>query len=280
MLGNLLNSVLKRKSAQPAFTAHQVVRELSLEFPQPTLPAPSIHWDHTVHLKQLANLPTNALAGPVQEDKAQAYRYLKQIVVAETQTLDSFDLREVYGLNHQQDKLYLYDSWEAMAQSPLCRQVRIISMRDYNRVLSAVISKQRPALLLSTAWNPDNVYWHSDHNCHALIAALVYARRRELAINMPALHQRTHIRTAAVKELQKHYHTLCMPAEAWSDPAFMDYLVTYKLPYVRFRLAFGELPMQVILLPRSHPDSNMFGSGLYKAGAYELTDFLLQLSSA
>lgn len=280
MLGNLLNSVLKRKTAQPAFTANQVVRKLCLEFPRPALPAPSIHWERTVHLKQLANLATNALAGPVQEDKAGAYRFLKKIVAIETQTLDTFDLRELYGLNHQLDELYQYGSWEAMAQSPLCRQIRIISMRDYNRVLSAAVANHQPAQLFSTAWNPDYIYWDSTHNSSALIAALVYARRRELAINVPAQHHSLQIRTAAVNELQKHYHTLCMPNEAWNDPAFMDYLVGYKLPYVRFRLAFGEQPMQVIILPRNNPDSNMFGIGLCKAGAHELTEFLLQLASA
>lgn len=275
-LSNLFHSLFKRKSSQPAFSAEDVARKLRLEFPCISIPEPSIHWSHCLHLQQLANLPTNALYGPVQEDKAEAYRFLSKIVSIDMQTISSFDMRGLFGLNHQLDPLLAYDSWEAMAQAPQCRHIRLISIRDFNRTLSAAIGKSQNIDLLSTAWHADKVYWADTQNSAELITALVYARRRGLAINLPAHLYRISSHPAAIKELKKHYHTLGMPIAAWTDPVFMHYLMAHKIPYVRLPLSLGKHSVQTILLPRSSPNANTFGNGLLLAGAQELADFLLK----
>lgn len=275
VLGNLLNSVFKRKSSQQTFTAEEVSCKLQLEFPVTSLSRPSIHWKHTLNLHQLANLPTNALYGPVQQDKAEAYRFLSKIVSIEVQTLSSYDMRGLYGLDHEQTALLAHDSWEALAQAPECRRIRIISMRDYNRALSIAIGKSQKVELLSTAWEPDKIYWADTQNSAELIAALVYARRRELSISLPARLSRIRAHADAIRELKNHYHTLGMPTAAWSDPVFMNYLVAHKIPYVRLPLSLGKLSTQTILLPRGRANANIFGHGLLQAGAQELSDFLL-----
>lgn len=280
VLGNLFNSVFKRKGQQPDFGSDDVARKVRLEFPQPLLPEPSIHWKHTLHLQQLANLPASALSGPVQEDKAAAYRFISKIVSIRTETVTSFDMRGLFGLNHEQDDLLACNSWEALAQSGQCRNIRIISIRDFNRVLSIAIGKSQSVNLLSTAWEPRKTYWADPQNTYELAASLVYARRRELPINLPAQLYRTHINAGAIRELKKHYHTLGMPVAAWTDPAFMNYLVTHKVPYARLPLSLGSLSLQTILLPRSSPLANTFGNGLRQAGAHELSDFLLTLTQA
>ncbi|NLD15724.1 MAG: hypothetical protein GX665_11675 [Gammaproteobacteria bacterium] len=278
ILGSLLNSVFKRKVSQASFSVDEVTGRLRLRFPHPEKPAPSIHWKHVLHLQQLVNLPSNALSGPVQEDKAQAYRYLKQIVSIESCALDSYDLRQLYGLNHTQDALLQYDSWEALSQAPQCKQVRIISIRDFNRTLSEALGSNQHAELISTAWMPDHFYWASTDNSCQLASALVYARRRELPVNLPAHLHQIRINVLAVRELQQHYHMLGVPAEAWMDPDFMSFLTGHKTPYARFSMLNGPEAVQIILLPRDNPQSHTFGLGLLLAGAREITELLLQLA--
>lgn len=276
VFGNLLNSIFKRKTAQQPLIADEVARALRLEYPLLAPPVPSIHWNHTLNLKQLANLPTNALYGPVQQDKAEAHGYLSKIASIEVQSISAFDMRGLYGLNHEHNSLLLHDSWESMAQAAECRHIRIISMRDFNRVLSIAIGKSQSVDLLSTAWEADKFYWADPQNSAELIAALVYARRRELPVNLPVRLHRIRTNAASIRELKKHYHTLCMPTAAWTDPVFMNYLVAHKVPYARLPLSLGRLSIQTILLPRSHPRADTFGNGLLLAGARELSDFLLR----
>lgn len=277
VLGNLLNSVFKRKTEQPDFTAGDVVRTLRLDFPSVALPTPSIHWKHTLTLQQLANLPSNALSGPVQEDKAAAYRFLSRIVSIEQRELRSFDLRDLYGLNHDQEQLLAQDTWEAMAQTEQCRHVRIISIRDFNRALSTAIGKNQTVELFNTAWAAKQIYWAHPHNACELVSALVYARRRELPLHLPARLHTYQVSTEAVAELQKNYHSLVMPKAAWTDPNFMDYLVNHKVPYVRLSMPLGKQALQTIVLARNTPHANVFGNGLLKAGAQEISSLLLTL---
>lgn len=278
-LGNVLNSLFKPKASQPAFTAAEVKDRLRLTFPVPTMPPASIHWQHSLHLHQLANLPANALSGPVQEDKAEAYQYLNKIVSLETSSLDSYDLRNLYGLNHDLEQLLDHDCWNSMALSQPCRTVRIISIRDFNRTLESAIGNDATIELLSTAWEPDKHYANCTQGTGCkLLAALVYARRREVPVMRPVTLSQTQVNALPVQELHKHYHTLAMPDTAWTDPVFMNYLVSHKTPYVRLGLPLGQQQLQIILLPRNNPHSDTFGTGLLKAGAHELSSFLLKLS--
>lgn len=276
ILGNLLSSLFKRKTSQPPLRADEIMRTLHLDFPRIAPPQPSIHWSQCLHLQQLANLPSNALYGPVQEDKAEAYRFLSKTVSIDMQPVSSFDMRGLHGLNHENEALLSYDSWEAMAQSAQCRHIRIISIRDFNRALSVAIGKNQNVDLLSTAWEADKVYWADTQNTAELIAALVYARRRELPVNLPAHLYRIRTHPAAINDLKKHYHSLVMPVAAWNDPAFMNYLMTYRIPYVRLPISIGQLCAQTILLPRNNLNSNTFGTALLQAGAQDIADLLLQ----
>lgn len=276
ILGNLLSSIFGRNASQPVLRAGNILRALNLEYPAISLPEPSIHWCQTLHLHQLANLPTNALYGPVQEDKAEAYRFLSKTVSIEMQPIRSFDMRGLHGLNHENEALLAHDSWEAMAQSEQCRHVRIISMNDFNRTLAVAIGKNQNIDLLSTAWEASKVYWADTQNSAELIAALVYARRREVPVNLPVHLYRIRTHQAAIRELKKHYHSLVVPVAAWSDPVFMDYLTTYRIPYVHLPICLGRQSAQTILLPRNNINSNTFGAALQQAGARDIADFLLK----
>lgn len=276
ILGNLLNSLFKRNVSPPALRADDVLHTLQLDYPCISLFEPSIHWSQTLHLQQLANLPSNALYGPVQEDKAEAYRFLSKTVSIEMQAIRSFDMRGLYGLNHENKALLAYDSWEAMAKSAQCRHIRIISMSDFKRALAGAVGKNQNIDLLSTAWEAGKVYWADTQNSAELIAALVYARRRELAVNLPVHLYRIRTHHAAIKELKKNYYSLALPTAAWNDPAFMDYLMTYRVPYVHLPICLGRLSAQTILLPRNNINSNAFGTALQQAGAQDIANFLLK----
>lgn len=279
VLSKLLSSVFKRKAKGPrAYTAADVVQQLRIGFPQISIPPASIHWKHTPHLRQLVNLPGSSLSGPDQADKAEAHQLLKDIVQEEVELIDSYDLRVLHGLNHNQPELYQHSNWEGLAKAQVCRRIRIISMRDFNRTLDKLIPGQQRLPLLATAWAPEQYYWAGTQNTCELACALVYARMRGLPLEYPVQLHRISLNRAALGRLHQQYRMLAIPEPAWNDADFMQFLVRYKTPYARLSFHFGEQQLEALLLPRKHELANTLGSGLSQAGACNLIDVLTKLA--
>lgn len=262
------------------FSLEQLSNSLQLRFPELSIPKPRLHWQQCSHLGQLVNLPSNALYGPVQEDKANAWQLLKNLIEEQRINMHAFDLRELYGLNHQTPELLALNSWEDMARSQPCRNIRIISMRDYQRALARATHHEQGAHLLTTRWFGNCYYWARQQDSCDFIACLVYARRRGLPMIMPVQIRRIQVNETAAQQLQQHYHMLALHPHAWADTSFMHYLATYKIPYARLPLTQANDGLDALLLPRDSALADAFGQGLRAAGAPDLCQFLLDLNQA
>lgn len=268
----------KPPKKQPPFNQAELQASLQLKFPVLRIPDISMHWSQAMTLQSLVNLPSNALYGPDQKDKADAWELLKQLVENEILFMNAFDLRELHGLNHNQDEFLQYENWDDLSRSAICRQVRIISIRDYDRALAKATNEEQGAQLLTTRWFGDRYFWAREQNSCEFIASLVYARLRGLPMVYPVQIRRIQINEEALAKLQQHYYMLALQPDAWADSAFMHYLVNHKIPYARLPLLRGPGGFEAILLPRNNPLSSSFGQGLQAAGAQDLCEFLLQLN--
>lgn len=271
----------RNKPVKKLFNTRDVIKQVKLDFPSLTLPELSIHWKENFNLQHLLNLPTNALSGPVQEHKAAAHSLLKHIVGKEEYNLNLFDMRDIYGINSNLEQALAYADFEGLCNSEMCKPIRIISMRDYNRVLDTAIppARRKEIVQLYTAqWLGLNYFWACEQYAVEFSCAILYARRRGLALKMSTNVIQLVLNSEALVRLQKSYHMLVMPEDAWSNPGFMEYLVKYKTPYSRLKLQRGSNPIEVILLPREDYHSDALGSGLRLLGAQDATEFLLNLS--
>lgn len=60
-----------------AFTPEQIAQNVDLPFARLQARPLTIGWQNNLNLQQLHNLPRDALSGPVQDDKVEAYAALK-----------------------------------------------------------------------------------------------------------------------------------------------------------------------------------------------------------
>ncbi|MGE6793074.1 DUF6685 family protein [Pseudomonas guineae] len=254
--------------------------QLRLPFnPLPHLRA-SICWQDGPQLHRLIDLPRSALSGPVQEDKAQAHAMLVGVIEAHEQQLASFDLRMIDGLstcNHLQAN---HASFEAFAASEPCRQVRIISYKDFVKSISQALPRflaGERITLRQASWRGDRVFWAGEHHSEAFACAIAYARRRELEVNLPAELSSYRLSEQGLSNLQQHYHVLGMPNAAWSDPAFMALLLDNGLPYSRLSLMGAPGSPEFLLLPKHSSEATALGEGLRLAGAPDVVGYLQQL---
>lgn len=263
-----------------SFTAEQVGRNVRLEFPQLTISRPSIHWHKNFNLHVLFELSRSALSGPVQEDKAAAYAFLKHIVKTKETFLDSFDLRDIYGISIKLPEILPYETLEEICALESCRSIRLISLSDFERLMARIMpsSKQsQPVQLYSAPWLGKNYFWEPEPPLLEFISAVVYARRRGLPIVRSARLLEPCLNKKALEDLQQSYHMLALPSNAWSESTFMPYLVNYRVPYARLTAAPLLKPFELLLLPRTDVLSDELGKGLRIAGARDATTFLLKL---
>jgi len=259
--------------------AHNVAqrsRTLSLPFKAPETCTSGIGWQSGTPLHRLIDLPRGALSGPVQEDKARVHAVLKRLVGNRPDEQSCLDLRALDGLCQRSVQDSTLATLEELAQGDSCRKVRIISYNDFTRVLGQALPgfERKTALQLRRAsWHGDRLFWDDDNHACEMACAVVYARRRGLEITLPAIIQYYELRTAVLDELDQGFHMLAMPAQAWSDPAFMGLLLDTGMPYARFGLFNTETP-ESLLLPKDHPQSDAFGQGLREAGAADVIGYL------
>lgn len=252
--------------------------QLRLPFRYLPLPSPNIWWRSGPPLHRLPELPRDALSGPVQEDKAAAHAMLVRIVEQQKLQIDNLDLRRIDGLlGVEGDQSTLLDLESYAAQ---CRSIRIISYRDFLRTLDLALPLRDPAhplLLRQASWRGERLFWNSEQHAAEMACAVVYARRRGLEISLSAQLDRYQLSEQGLDELQQRFHTLAMPVEAWSDPAFMGLLLDNRLPYSRLTLLRAHDTPEFLLLPKHHPEACALGEGLRVAGAADLADGLRRL---
>ena len=132
---------------------------------------------------------------------------------------------------------------EDLATAEVCRGVRIISYKDFVKALSLALPRFTNGdsiRLRQAAWHGERLFWAGERQACAFAAAIVYARRRELELKLPAHLERYELEPGALDELEQRYHMLRIPTEAWSEPTFMSLLLDTGLPYARLALFTPE----------------------------------------
>jgi hypothetical protein len=257
-------------------------RASSLQLPFQALPLPehSIWWQSGPPLQRLIDLPRGALSGPVQEDKALAHAVLIRLVKQRQEQLNNFDLRLITGVSSTDTNRLPCASFEDYAASETCHQIRIISYKDFVKVISQALPRflaGEPINLRQANWHGEQLYWSGEQNLEAFACAIAYARRRGLEISLPAVISHYQIDPTGLNELQNAYHMLAMPVQAWSDPAFMALLLDHGLPYARLSLLRSPGAPEFLLLPKAHEKASALGDGLRLAGAPDVVSYLQQL---
>ncbi|MBD9416111.1 hypothetical protein IB234_16245 [Pseudomonas sp. PDM16] len=253
-------------------------RSLRLPFKPLPIPTPSIWWQAGLPLHRLADLPRDALSGPVQEDKAAARTVLMGVVEREVVHLDDFDLRTIDGLcGAPLEGATHLNSFEELAASPLGRSIRIISYKDFLKTISQAMPRFLAAEaieLRQASWHGERLFWRGEQQGAVFACAIAYARLRGLEVTLPADLVRYRLSVAGLAELRNRYHMAAMPAQAWSEPAFMSLLLDHGLPYSRLSLLRYPDAPECLLLPKNSEEANALGEGLRLAGAPDVIDYL------
>ncbi|MEW6312321.1 MAG: DUF6685 family protein [Pseudomonadota bacterium] len=251
---------------------------LSLPFTPLAEPEPSIFWEDGPCLHRLVELPRGALSGPVQEDKARAHAALCRLIRKDSEALSALDLRQVDGVcARSSEGGERYPSFEAFAASGGARRIRIISYKDFLRVIGTAIPGYpagAPVELRQASWLGERLYWSSDHHADAFACAIAYARLRGLEVSAPVTLTDYRLERSGVRALDEEYHALAMPAQAWSDKAFMAMLLDSQVPYARLSLLRQAGNSELLLLERRQPTANALGEGLKAAGAPDFIRYL------
>lgn len=236
----------------------------------------NIAWLGGPPLQRLKELTRGALSGPVQEDKAEAHAALTRLIEVDHRQLERLDLREVDGLVHCEQRPA---SFEDYAASHACRQIRIISYRDFVKTLSRALPgfPDQRLDLYQAQWRGERLFWNGERHPEAFASAVAYARLRGLEISLPA--DITHYRVSAsgLRDLEQHYHALAMPSAAWSDASFMQLLMEHDVPYARLSLLRTPGSPEFLLLPKQSPQASALGEGLRQAGAPDMLDYIRSL---
>lgn len=261
-------------------SARQVLEDASqirLPFAPLSEPAPSIYWQDGPCLQRFVDLPRSALSGPIQEDKARARAALTRLVRQEQSTHAALDLRQIDGLGGQSADGATYPTFESFAATPACRQLRVISYKDFVRTITSALpdfQSQPPIDVRQASWLGERLYWSGEHHAEAFACAIAYARLRGLEVNLPCELTDYRLDTAGLQALDNEYHAVTMPAQAWSDREFMGLLLEAKIPYARLTLLRNANNSELLLLDKRQPAANSLGEGLKLAGAPDLVRYL------
>jgi hypothetical protein len=254
--------------------------QIRLPFAPLPEPAPSIFWHDGPCLQRFVDLPRSALSGPIQEDKARAHTALTRLVRQERSVHPAFDLRQVDGLGGQSTNNAAYPTFEALAATPACRKLRVISYKDFVRTITAALPDflaQAPIELRQASWLGERIYWSGEHHTEAFACAIAYARLRGLVVNLPCELTDYRLDATGLQALDNEYHAVTMPAQAWSDREFMGLLLDAKIPYARLTLLRNANNSELLLLDKRHPVADSLGEGLKLAGAPDMVRYLRDL---
>jgi hypothetical protein len=254
--------------------------QIRLPFAPLSEPAPSIYWHDGPCLQRFVDLPRSALSGPIQEDKARARTALTRLVRQEQSTHAALDLRQIDGLGGQSADGAPYPTFESFAATPACRQLRVISYKDFVRTITSALpdfQAQAPIDVRQASWLGERLYWSGEHHAEAFACAIAYARLRGLEVNLPCVLTDYRLDAAGLQALDNDYHAVTMPAQAWSDREFMGLLLEAKIPYARLTLLRNANNSELLLLDKGQPAANALGEGLKLAGAPDMVRYLRDL---
>lgn len=257
--------------------------QLQLPFEPLSIGYENIWWHSGSRLQELPELQRSALSGPVQDDKAAAHAVLVKLVEQRSQLLESFDLRQIDGLLGSRGEQPVCSSLEDYLTGLKQRQVRIISYKDFVKSISLPLPRfllGQQISLLQTNWSDRRIFWNGEQHTEAFASAIVYARRRELEVTLPAELTTYGISQRGLQTLDNNYHMLAMPVQAWSHPGFMGLLVNTGMPYARLSLKSSPSSSEFLMLPKNSADAVALGEGLVLAGAPDVSAFLHQLALA
>lgn len=265
-------------------SARQVLEraaELQLPFEPLSSPPQSIWWNSGAPLQDLPELPRSALSGPVQDDKSAAHAVLVRLIERHTDEMESFDLRKIDGLagngGIQPTCISLEDYLAGLQQ----RQVRIISYKDFLKAISLPLPnflRGHQINLMQANWHGSRIFWDGEQHAEAFANAIVYARRREMEVLLPAELTTYRISQRGLQTLDASYHILAMPKQAWSHAGFMRLLVETGMPYARLSLKDNQSASEFLMLPKHNADAVALGEGLLLAGAPDVSAFLHKLA--
>lgn len=256
---------------------------LQLPFEPLHSPPESIWWRSGSSLQDLPELPRSALSGPVQDDKAAAHAVLVRLVERDWQNIESFDLRRIDGLAGGRLNPPSCTSLEDYLAGLEQRQVRIISYKDFIKAISLPLPdflRGQQINLMQASWHGSRIFWAGEQHTEAFANAIVYARRRELEVSLPAELTTYQISQRGLKTLDSNYHILAMPVQAWSHSGFMSLLVNTGMPYARLSMKGSTHPSEFLMLPKHSAEAVALGEGLVLAGAPDVSAFLHQLARA
>ncbi|WP_263141683.1 DUF6685 family protein [Pseudomonas sp. RIT-PI-AD] len=264
----------------------QVLERASrLQLPFQPLPVPpaSIWWERGAPLHRLVDLPRDALSGPVQDDKQAARAALMGVVETHRRCLSRFDLREVDGLSGDDPDTGACARFEDYVAHLPHRRVRIISYKDFVKAIGLALPRfpaVEPVALRQASWRGERLYWAGEQHVEAFASAIAYARFRGLELVAPA--ELTHYRLSedGVRALDRRYHVLAMPHQAWNDPAFMRLLLDTGMPYARLSLLRAAASPEFLLLPKEDAQATALGAGLRLAGAPDVVAYLRALENS
>ncbi len=283
--GSLLSrlSILLKRSENNStvFSPKSIAQHVKLPFSDLAIPRLSVGWKNNLHFQHLHDLPRSALSGPVQEDKADAHALLAKLVTKAVDTEHTIDLRDIYGISESLAGIESLPALENIAASEQCRHIRIISYRDFEKTITQAIPhflSEQPLNLRQANWLGPQLFWAVEQHSYEFACAVVYARRRGLELPKRTSISRYSLNVDVLYSLQKKYHALIMPEQAWSDRGFMAVLLESGSPYARLALTKGTAPTEILLLPKHKLLSDNLGKGLRLAGAYDASDILLQLA--
>lgn len=266
-------------AAKPPRQLLERARRIRLPFqPLPELDA-SIFWEDGPWLRQIIDLPRGALSGPIQEDKAKAHSALARLIHKEVSQLSKLDLRQIDGISGRSADAKAYPTFEAFAATPACRQLRVISYKDFQRTLRTALpdfEHGKPIDLRQASWLGERLYWVGDQQVEAFACAVAYARLRGLEVLLPCVLTDYRLDITGLHALDATYHAVAMPAQAWSDRAFMSLLLDAKVPYARLTLRNAG-NSELLLLDKQIESANELGEGLKLAGAADVVQYLRNL---
>ncbi|AHL75970.1 hypothetical protein CH92_13055 [Stutzerimonas stutzeri] len=254
--------------------------QIQLPFAPLCEPAPSIFWHDGPCLQRFVDLPRSALSGPIQEDKAKARAALTRLVRREQSVHPALDLRQIDGLGGQGIDGTIYPTFEAFAATQACRQLRVISYKDFVRTITAALpdfQSQAPIELRQASWLGERIYWSGEHHAEAFACAIAYARLRGLEVSLPCELTDYRLDSAGLHALDSEYHAVTMPAQAWNDREFMGLLLDAKIPYARLTLLRNANNSELLLLDKRQSAAHALGEGLKLAGAPDLVRYLRDL---
>jgi hypothetical protein len=254
--------------------------QLRLPFAPLSEPAPSIFWHDGPCLQRFVGLPRSALSGPIQEDKARARAALTRLVREEVSRYPALDLRQIDGLGGQSTDGCIYPTFKAFAATPACRQLRVISYKDFVRTITAALpdfQASAPIELRQASWLGERIYWAGEHHAEAFACAIAYARLRGLEVALPCELTDYRLDAGGLQALDNEYHAITMPAQAWNDREFMGLLLDAKVPYARLTLLRNASNSELLLLDKREPAANALGEGLKFAGAPDMVRYLRDL---